>query len=251
MPYRLAESPARRAAALLVPCAMVLMAAASLLMLIGQYTDLDLMLADLYFDPAQQRFPWNTLWFANTFMHEWVKNIIVASGVVIVGITAADAVLRFRRISPLLRTRLQVLSIAALSEPLIISSLKHLSSLHCPWGIDRYGGTAPYLRLLDSIPAGWQAGHCFPAGHASAGMWLGALAVFWLPSSPRKALLAYVCGTGIGIFMGWVQQMRGQHFLSHTLWTAWIASALLLMLLAAFAPRLFASADAIAGGNAR
>lgn len=39
--------------------------------------------------------------------------------------------------------------------------------MHCPWGVDLYGGSNPYLRLLDAVPDGWQAGHCLPAGHAS------------------------------------------------------------------------------------
>jgi len=33
--------------------------------------------------------------------------------------------------------------------------------------------------------------------------------------------------------MGWVQQMRGAHFLSHTLWSLWVSWAVVLLVHAA------------------
>jgi membrane-associated PAP2 superfamily phosphatase len=57
----------------------------------------------------------------------------------------------------------------------------------------------------------------------------------YLPQAPKKALAVFVGGLSIGLTLGWVQQMRGQHFLTHTLWTAWFSSALFLVLLAIFA----------------
>ena len=116
--------------------------------------------------------------------------------------------------------------------------LKRGSALHCPWGVDLYGGKSPFLRLLDVVPEAWQAGHCFPAGHASTAMWFSALAVLWLPENPRRATLVFLAGIGAGFILGWVQQMRGQHFLTHTLWTAWLSSALIVALIAVFAGRL-------------
>lgn len=228
----------------------LLLISASLLLLIGQYTDLDLTLADLYFDPAHQNFPWDNTWFGRDFMHGWVKKVVVWSGFAIIATALLDLGLRFGWLDALRRTQLRVLALAAVLEPFVIRSLKNASALHCPWGVDRYGGKAPFLRLLDNIPPDWQAGHCFPAGHASAGMWLCALAVLWLPHSPRKALVAYLGGLGFGLLLGWVQQMRGQHFLTHTLWTAWIASALFALLLLAFSRRLLAAHAAREGGVA-
>ncbi|MFT3847392.1 MAG: phosphatase PAP2 family protein [Propionivibrio sp.] len=113
-------------------------------------------------------------------------------------------------------------------------ALKSRSNMHCPWGIDRFGGSHAYLRLLDAVPDGWQAGHCFPAGHASVAMWLSVLAVCWLPRDPRRATFAFLAGIGAGFTLGWTQQMRGQHFLTHTLWTLWLSSALVVALIAVF-----------------
>lgn len=108
--------------------------------------------------------------------------------------------------------------------------LKSQSIHHCPWDLQRYGGYAPYLRLFDSLPDGVKAGHCFPAGHASSGLWLAAFFVFWLPSRPRMACFMFMVGLLPGLMLGWVQQLRGAHFLTHTLWSAWIASLLILIL---------------------
>ena len=212
-----------------------LLVAACAFAFIGQLTDLDLILADLFFDPAQHAFPYNKSWFARDFMHGYVKNVIVWSGFILFAVTLLDAVFPLRKITALQRIQLRVLTLAAFLEPILIRTLKETSALHCPWGVDRYGGSAPFLRLFDSVPAGWSDGHCFPAGHASVGMWLSALAVFWLPHAPKKALAAFAGGLGIGLALGWVQQMRGQHFLTHTLGTAWFCSALFLVLLALFA----------------
>src|SRR5690606_5169625 len=102
-----------------------------------------------------------------------------------------------------------------------------------------YGGDAPFLRLLDSVPTGFDIGHCFPAGHATVGLWLAALCVFWLPHKPRAALTAFCAGLGVGLLLGWVQQMRGAHFLFHTLWSAWLTCLIIWTMLMVFADKYF------------
>ena len=67
-----------------------------------------------------------------------------------------------------------------------------------------------------------------PAGHASSALWLLALAVYWLPDRPRAARLAAVASIVFGVVVGVMQQLRGAHFLTHTLWSIWIASAIVL-----------------------
>jgi membrane-associated PAP2 superfamily phosphatase len=41
-------------------------------------------------------------------------------------------------------------------------------------------------------------------------------------------------GLGFGFLLGWVQQMRGAHFLFHTLWSMWISSLIILVMLQIF-----------------
>lgn len=235
-------SPQQSSTDLFLPAILALLASASLLLIIGQYTDIDLWLADRYFDAQRQTFPWNNTWFAREFMHGWVKNVLAWSSILLVATMLADVVFKFRWLTSVRRAGLRVLALSATLEPQMIRMMKENSALHCPWGVDRYGGAEPFLRLLDTVPDGWHAGHCFPAGHASSGMWLVALAALWLPHAPRKALLALAGGLSIGLTLGWVQQMRGQHFLTHTLWTAWLSTALLLVLIAVFSRQLLAPA---------
>lgn len=225
---------------LFAPAIVALLGSAVVITLIGQYTDLDLLLADLYYDPVRHEFPWNTTWFAKDFMHGWVKNALRWAGFLLVAATLVDFFRPLRRSSPNFSAQLRAVTLASLLEPLLIQTLKESSNMHCPWAVDRFGGPEPFLRLLDWVPPGWNAGHCFPAGHASTAMWLCALAVFWLPKSPKKAFLVFLGGLLAGFFLGWVQQMRGQHFLTHTLWTAWLASAIFLLLIGLFSRQLLA-----------
>ncbi len=222
----------------LIKSALWLLGTAILILAIGQYTDLDLVLADLYFDTERGVFPWDTTWFARDFMHGWVKNVIIWSGYALIGAVLLDAVRPLAWLDRIGRARLRVITLASILEPVLIKTLKSHSNLHCPWGIKRYDGNHPFLRLLDTVPDLWQAGHCFPAGHASVAMWLCALAVCWLPHAPRRASAVFAGGLSAGLFMGWVQQMRGQHFLTHTLWTAWLSSALVIALIAVFSRQL-------------
>jgi membrane-associated PAP2 superfamily phosphatase len=217
---------------------MCVIISAPFLILLGQYSDLDLVLADLYFDTQTYTFPWDTTWFARDFMHGYVKNVIVWTGYLLVVTMLLDSVRPFARLDSVGRAKLRVIALASVIEPALIVTLKHHSNMHCPWGIQRYGGSSPFLRLLDTVPDAWQAGHCFPAGQASAGMWLCALAVFWLPQAPRRASAVFAGGLFAGLFMGWVQQMRGQHFLTHTLWTTWLSSAVVIALIAVFSRQL-------------
>ena len=52
--------------AIILPACVALLCTAVLITILGQYTDLDLLLADLYFDSQRQIFPWDTTWFART-----------------------------------------------------------------------------------------------------------------------------------------------------------------------------------------
>jgi membrane-associated PAP2 superfamily phosphatase len=203
---------------------------AAVLIALASWTDLDLILADYAFDRARAVFPWHDAWFAAVFMHVWVKRALVAAGAVVVLVTAGDALYPLPGVAPWARTRLRIVALCALAIPLAIGTVRHHAQSHCPWNIDRYGGHAPYVKLLDAAPPGAPPGHCFPAAHATSALWLAAFAVFWMPHRMRTAGLVFVLGIGAGLGLGWVQQLRGAHFLSHTLWSLWAAAAVVLVL---------------------
>ncbi|WP_187363494.1 phosphatase PAP2 family protein [Massilia frigida] len=188
---------------------------------INAFSDLDLMLARAMFDPASATFPWRHAWFAETLSHVWARMVLL---------TLAGAVLLaavFDLLWPRLawpdpfRLRLRVVALAAVLVPSWISALKYMSASHCPWDLDLFGGGETYVRLFQAVSPYASVGHCMPAGHASSALWLVSVAVFWLPHQPRTALRVGLAMLGLGFALGWVQQMRGAHFLTHTLWSMW------------------------------
>lgn len=201
------------------------------ILVLGELSNIDLMIEDYYYDEALAIFPWRDSWFANDLMHRMVKNVTMKIGYLILAIVILDGVVKISWVDSLTRMRLRFVGLAALMVPFVIRSIKQFSVLHCPWDVDRYGGDAPFYRLLDPVVSNIDPGHCFPAGHATAGLWMAAFCVFWLPHKPRVALVVFFAGLSVGLVMGWVQQMRGAHFLFHTLWAAWLASLIIVIML--------------------
>jgi len=123
--------------------------------------------------------------------------------------------------------------LVSLGCALLIALLKRQSLISCPWSLAEFGGSAWHI-AHGSLAAWWGAGdggpgRCFPAGHASNAF---ALITGWFALrevSPRvaRAWLAGACA--LGAVFAFTQLVRGAHFASHSLWTAWIcwsASAL-------------------------
>ncbi|KRB67781.1 phosphatase PAP2 family protein [Noviherbaspirillum sp. Root189] len=211
-------------------CVLALLLSACALLYIGRFTDIDLRLADAVFDVGANDFPWRENWFFASFMHHEMKAMCMGVGMVPVVSLIADSVLGNTLFDEELRRRLLIVVASAILIPLTISTMKGMSVHHCPWSLQRYGGFAPYLRILADAPPTVSNGHCFPAGHASSGLWIASVAVFWLPRSPQKALIAFVLGLLPGLALGLAQQIRGAHFLTHTLWSVWITALIILIL---------------------
>lgn len=217
----------RRQAAIL--CAWLL-AGAPLILWLGRATDIDLMLADAVYDTATATFPWRHAWLADTFSHVILKGVLTLAAASCILAAAVDAVRPHAGRTALERLRLRVVAGSALLVPGVISILKQASVAHCPWDLARYGGSAPYLRLFDALPPGAAAGHCLPAGHASSALWLVSLCALWLPARPGRARQVGLAALLSGGMVGWMQQVRGAHFLTHTLWSLWLACAVVLVI---------------------
>lgn len=193
---------------------------------LGECTDVDLRLAAAMYDHAAGTFPQRHAWLAETFSHTYMKNLMVVLAVCAL-LTAIFPRPHWPRA---FRLRLRVVALSSVLVPLITTLMKQSASSHCPWDLTDFGGSQAYVRLLDAALAGAPAGHCMPAGHASGALWLVSLAVFWLPHAPRKAAAVALATLGFGFALGWVQQLRGAHFLTHTLWSMWIACAIVCLL---------------------
>lgn len=209
---------------------LLLGASALAIFFVANYTTLDLMLADSMFDFSRGQFSDRHAFFYDTVMHTYAKQLLLGTWLVLLIFAALPDRLHPQWLSATLQYRLRWVTALAIVHSGLVSWLKHQMPHACPWDITRYGGTQPWFPAFGAH-APDMAGHCFPAGHASSGLWLSALCLCWLPQHPRKALAVAVAGLTVGFALGWCQQMRGAHFLSHTLTSTWLMCALLVCVL--------------------
>lgn len=157
-------------------------------------------------------------WLAGVVLHDWMRRLaFLAATWLLAGIWWPVGPLR--RLPRVARAQWAASLLLALA---LINLIKHASASSCPWDLAEFGGAAGYVThwawgLSDGGP-----GRCFPAGHASAGFaFVGGFFAFRAVSADaaRACLIAAV---GAGLLLGAAQQLRGAHFMSHTLWTAWL-----------------------------
>lgn len=190
-----------------------------------EFTNVDLALQDHFYDFARHR------WIVDS--NEPVGRAIFYNipkiGVIVTGVTVLVLALgpaRWRERLRLDRRGLWVAVATIATVPALAGLGKDFTNVFCPSEIRRYGGDVPYVKLCSPYPADdrpERRGHCFPAGHASGGFALLALA--WLRPSRRMRIVGLALGFGIGWWMGGYQMLKGAHYLSHTVTTmllAWI-----------------------------
>ena len=117
-------------------------------------------------------------------------------------------------------------ALAVTTSVMTVSLLKHFSLTSCPWDLRLFGGPADYVSHWAWGVADHGGGQCFPGGHASSAFgFLAAGLPFVLSGqhSLRRHGLRLLAGTVlVGLGFGLTQTVRGAHYPSHTLWTAWI-----------------------------
>lgn len=194
------------------------------LLLYGTFerTDLDRRLAHALFDAELGLFPLRHSWFLEAVMHKAAKQATYV-------LVAASLYLCWQgwrgRLAWLPARNALLAAIGMLAIPLATSTAKLLTARYCPWDLIDFGGYAPYLGLFEAAPPWLKAGQCFPAGHASTGFLWIVWAVALKPAGPRAARAALVAGVLAGGVLGTARMLQGAHFLSHTLWTLWLAWA--------------------------
>lgn len=108
----------------------------------------------------------------------------------------------------------------------LVPLLKRFSATSCPWDLAEFGGRAAYVpHWLPGLGDGGP-GHCFPSGHAVAAFAFFGVYFLWRRHRPVVARGALVVVLALGIAFGWAQWARGAHFVSHTLWSAWLCWAI-------------------------
>jgi membrane-associated PAP2 superfamily phosphatase len=182
----------------------------------------DLAISRRFFDDAQHVFPLTNLWLLKIVLHDAARTASALAALALLMLTAASWVTtRPQR----LYAQRQTLLLAAgtcFAAAAAVSVLKHFSSHACPWDLALFGGTAIYQPLFGA-PAATEAVHgCSPAAHPLVGYaWLG-VGFALLPTARRTAWRAWALALALGTLFGVVQVLRGAHFPSHVLWSAWV-----------------------------
>lgn len=195
------------------------------------HTAWDMAVQRLWFDSVAHE------WAVSSAMHRhltWLfykgpKALLIAFGVACLAVALAG-----RRLSPRLRRGGLLMACSLILVPLLLGGAKRFTDVYCPQQLEAFGGSYAYQGVLgcrNPANAGRSPGRCFPAGHASGGFALMAL-FFALPG--RRRWFGLAGGLAAGWMMGFYQMLRGQHFLSHTLFTmigAWMIIVLIAVAL--------------------
>ena len=177
---------------------------------------LDLPLARLAGDV--HGFPWRDHWLLANVLHKGARALGTIFAIALcVGVWWPIGPLK--KISRARRAQIAVTAFVAAGA---ISLLKSWSAFSCPWDLQAFGGDVPYVPHWLGLAGDGGPGHCFPAGHASWGFaFVGGYFAF--RETDSRIARAWLLGAlAVGFALGWVQQLRGAHFMSHALWSAWI-----------------------------
>ncbi|MBA3595302.1 MAG: phosphatase PAP2 family protein [Polaromonas sp.] len=189
----------------------------TLVLMAWDLSSLDLTLAHWW--GGSGGFPLQENWFLTTVAHDGARR---AAWVVTVGLCVAAwwPPGWLKRLDFARRLQLAATPLLAVS---LVSLLKSFSAISCPWGLAEFGGVAHYsAHWAQLLQLDGGSGGCFPAGHAASGFaFVGGYFAF-RETSPFIARRWLASAVLAGLVLGAAQQMRGAHFMSHTLWTGWI-----------------------------
>lgn len=184
-------------------------------LLMGDPSNLDFALSHLFYQP-DVGFVGRHSWLLEDVLHDRIKQAVIALGVLaIVGFLLS---LLPTRLAPW-RRPLGYLVLALGLSTSIVTPLKALTGVHCPWSLVEFGGAETFTPLLSERAPTLKPGRCWPGGHASAGFSLLALFFMLRDRRPRAARIALATALGLGTVLSIGRVMQGAHFFSHNLWT--------------------------------
>lgn len=186
-----------------------------LLLLAFDPTGIDFAVTRLFYSP-ETGFVDRESYLLENILHDRVKQLVIMLAVlVLVGFILSLFMKRLR----VWRRPLGYLVLALALSTSIVSPLKTMTQVHCPWSLTEFGGTEIYTPLLAQRAPTLKPGRCWPGGHATAGFSLFALFFFLRDRFPRTAKAALMVALLLGTVLSVGRVMQGAHFLSHNIWT--------------------------------
>ncbi len=182
--------------------------------------DIDWHLANFWYQSEGGSWALRNDWFTQTILHDGGHDLALALYVILLILYLCSFKLS---LLTQYKAGLAYLSLSLPVATLTVSLLKRLTRVDCPWSISDFGGQYQYQSWLENL---WSpvvgAGHCFPSGHASSAYMFFGLFFFSRHYWPKKAPLILIVTIIMGLTFGFAQQLRGAHFISHDLTSAFI-----------------------------
>lgn len=197
-----------------------------------EFTSLDLWVQDFFYDFRTHAWIVDAREFwGRLFFYTGPKVVLVIAGVAALVLAFGRTRWRKALSRPPVRRRDLLVFVAVLATgPALIALGKATTNIYFPSQITRYGGKVAYVKLFERFAPGdrpAKPGEGFPAGHASGGFALLALA--GLGRARRWRTRGVWIGMAAGSLMGGYQMLKGAHYLSHTLVTALVCWLLFLL----------------------
>lgn len=178
-------------------------------------TSIDFALARPFHVPGQG-FIWRGNFWLEEVLHTGVRQTLALLSIVIIGSFLYS--LFPTRLRPW-RRQLGYLVLAISLSTGIITPLKTLSAVQCPWSLSEFDGPETFSELLSERPHTANPGRCWPGGHASSGFSLLAFFFVFRDSHKRAARVALFTALSLGVACSLGRMAQGAHFLSHNVWT--------------------------------
>ena len=169
-------------------------------LLAEKFTNADTALQNLFYRPEMHE------WLINPALHQKLSPVFYKGLKFLLAATGAGCLI--------------FLLLSIVFVPLVVAGAKYFTNVYCPYQLNIYNGLYPFVRIIDNYPESFvqpKPGRCFPAGHATTGF--AFMALYFVFDSRRGKILGLLAGILLGLAAGFYQMLRGQHFLSHTLFS--------------------------------
>lgn len=200
-------------------------------LIVVEIFDIDLIVSDFLYDYQGGTWALKNNFITSVLLHDYAQKLSqgIALLVLVIAFTSrfVDCLMPYKR-------GLWVIFLSLVFSASIVSVLKEITNVHCPWDLRRYGGLHEFLPNYSFNRNDSAQGRCFPSGHASGGYGFMVLYFVFLHYRPKWKWLGLACGVILGLIYGITQQLRGAHFLSHDLWTivvCWLTALLFYTIL--------------------
>jgi membrane-associated PAP2 superfamily phosphatase len=191
-------------------------------------SDIDLTVQDYFFNTKTH------MWIMNSYMQPYemifytgAKRSLIVFALLLLFLSI---IYRKTHLIKIYKKGIIVILLSAIFVPSITGLLKDHTNMPCPKNEIRYGGLYPRTAVWECYPRDFKLPQtkCWPAGHASGGFAL--LSLFFLFKKRRNRLIALGISLSIAWSMGLYKMLIGDHFLSHTLITMFLAWLIILFL---------------------